>query len=1165
MLEKVSKILLKVFGSRNERLIRAYSVIARQAGEFEEQIKKLDDEALKEKTSQFKASLETGSRPEDILPEAFAVVREAARRNVNMRHFDVQLIGGNVLYEGKIAEMVTGEGKTLVATLAAYLVHLTGRKVHIVTVNDYLAKRDAEWMGPIYRALGLTVGAIQADMDTSGEERKSQYRCDVTYGTNNEFGFDYLRDNMKISLEEMVQSPLQYAIIDEVDSILIDEARTPLIISGPAFDDVSRYRKADEVAKKLIGLQSNYDRIKRQIEAAELAIAGAQGEIAEAKKDKDDKRIEKAQKVIVQKQAEVENARQKLTGITQYYEVEYDKKSVHLTHEGVGAAQEIAGVGSFFTGSNMEWPHLLEQSLRAHVVFEREKDYVVMDGKVIIVDEFTGRLMHGRQWSDGLHQAVEAKEAVEVKEETQTLATITLQNFFKLYSQIAGMTGTAATEANEFMNIYKLDVVVIPTNEPCIRSDMDDVIYKSMPEKFNAITEEIDEISSSGRPVLVGTISIEKSEALSAVLSKRFGIEHEVLNAKHHAREAAIVAKAGQQHSGRDGRMRGNVTISTNMAGRGTDIVLGPGVAQLGGLHVLGTERHEARRIDNQLRGRSGRQGDAGSSQFFLSFDDELMQLFGGDRIPKLLSLVGWKENEPIFHPRISKQIAKIQRKVEERNFEIRKSLLEYDEVMDYQRKIFYSRRREILAGKRLKKIIEEMIDSANAKNCRTILSADYHIRCIIEWARVNFGVDLKPGDITDFSASEIEESIKSRAKDDVAGEISLTIGEYLEDYSDPQSWDINGLCKWAMSAFRVSLSPSKIKQQRPEEIEKQLISASAEQIDKKDCSRLAEFLKADFAIRTFVEWASAKFDIKLETSELAGLNAEQIGRLVRDRAAAKYKQKEIEYPVEFAMNIVYGPQGPNVYAFEALAEWAKKKYNAEISAEQIANTKPGSLHQQLLELSESFNNGQLERELDDKIGRLDIPELVRWANERFEVCLSESDVGRGVQCREKLREAGREFLRRELSDLEKYVLLQVYDSTWKDHLYSMDRLKDSIWTRSLAEKDPKVEYKREGFKMFNEMLETIEDRVTDIIFRVHLEAGARARSVWRVSQVAHDEVGQFAMAERQRAAAQAPQGEQKVKQIKLEQPKVGRNDPCPCGSGKKYKKCCGAEGNIKV
>ncbi len=1159
-IEKVGKILLKVFGSRNERLIKAYSVIAEQAGEFEEQIQKLDDEQLQAKTAEFKAELKAGAKAEDILPEVFAVVREAARRNVGMRHFDVQLIGGNVLYEGKIAEMVTGEGKTLVATLAAYLVHLTGRKVHIVTVNDYLAKRDSEWMGPIYKALGLTVGAIQADMDTAGGERKGQYACDITYGTNNEFGFDYLRDNMKLSLEQMVQGPLEYAIIDEVDSILIDEARTPLIISGPAFDDVTRYKKADEVARKLISLQSNYDRIKKQIDSSERARASGGGELSEAKKDKDSKRIENAQKAIERAEREFEDAQAKLTGATQYYEVEHDRKAVHLTHEGVGAAQEIAGVGSFFTGSNMDWPHLLEQSLRAHVTFEKEKDYVVMDGKVIIVDEFTGRLMHGRQWSDGLHQAVEAKENVPVKEESQTLATITLQNFFKLYDQIAGMTGTAATEAEEFMNIYSLDVVVIPTNEPCIREDRDDVIYKTMREKFDAIAEEINNVSASGRPVLVGTVSIEKNEALSRALKERYGkeYEHEVLNAKHHEREAAIVAKAGQQHSGRDGRMRGNVTIATNMAGRGTDIVLGPGVAELGGLHVLGTERHEARRIDNQLRGRCGRQGDAGSSQFFLSFDDDLMRTFAPEWTVKALSWIGWEEGQPIVHGRISKGVERAQRKVEERNFEIRKSLLEYDEVMDYQRKIFYSRRRKILSGKGLKNIIGEMIERTIANNCDTILDAGYPLKCIVEWARTNFGVDLKPSDIVGAKVEEIERLIKDQAKDHTANEISLSLGEYLEDYSDRQSWDIAGLCKWAMSAFKVSLSPAKVKHQEPEEIEEQLVCAAAEQIDKKDCSQLVEFLKEDFAVRKLAEWARAKFDIKLDIAELASLNVSQIRQQLGEKAADKYRQREIEYPVEFAMSMVYGPEGANVYAFEALADWVNKKYNAAFSIERIQNTKPKVLHKQLLELSESFNNGQLDRELDDKIARLNIAELVNWANERFEASLSEDDLAGEAGRKDRLSEVAREFLRAELSDLEKYVLLQIYDSTWKDHLYSMDHLKSNIHFRAFAEKDPKTEYKREGFRMFNEMLETIEDRVTDIIFKVRLEAGARARSVWHVSQTAHDEVGQFAMAERQRAAAQAPQGEQRVKQIRLEHPKVGRNDPCPCGSGKKYKKCCG-------
>jgi len=1158
MIDKVSKMLVKVFGSRNERLVKSYMVIAQQAGHFEEQIKNLSDEELKGKTAEFKAALKSGTSPEDILPEAFAVVRETARRNVEMRHFDVQLIGGNVLYEGKIAEMVTGEGKTLVATLAAYLVHLTGRRVHIITVNDYLAKRDAEWMGPAYEALGLTVGAIQADMDTAGDERRNQYSCDITYGTNNEFGFDYLRDNMKISLEQMVQGDLEYAIIDEVDSILVDEARTPLIISGPAFDDVSRYKQAEGVTKKLMSLQSNYDRLKRQADSAERTIANAQGEMAEAKKVKDSKRIEKAQQAIEKNQAELATAEARLADTTQFYEVEYDRKAVHLTHEGVGAAQEIAGVGSFFTGSNMEWPHLLEQSLRAHVTFEKEKDYVVIEGKVIIVDEFTGRLMHGRQWSDGLHQAVEAKESVTVKEETQTLATITLQNFFKLYDQIAGMTGTAATEAEEFMNIYKLEVIVIPTNEPCIRDDREDAIYKSMKEKFNAIAEEINNISSAGRPLLVGTISIEKSEALSAALTKRFGLEHEVLNAKQHAREAIIVTKAGQQHKGRDGKMRGNITIATNMAGRGTDIKLGDGVADIGGLHILGTERHEARRIDNQLRGRSGRQGDLGSSQFFLSFDDDLMRVFAPEWTVKALSWIGWEEGQPIYHKRISKGIEKAQKKVEERNFDVRKSLLEYDEVMDYQRKIFYSRRRQILGGKGLKSIIEEMIDAAITKSCDTILAESYPFNCIAEWARTNFDADLKASDLSDARAEEIEKAIKDQTKDNARNNISLSMGEYFEDYDNPRSWDISGLCKWAMSSFRVSLSPSKIKHQSPEEIEEQLISAAAEQVDKKDCSQLMEFLKKDFAIRTFAEWARAKFDIKLDIEELRTLKASQIREQLIKQTSAKYKRREIEYPVEFAMNMVYGPQGANVYAFEALAEWANKKYNAGLSAEKLQNSKPKALHNKLLELSESYNNGKLDDELAEKIGSLSTGELVSWANERFEASFTEDELGEDEGLKEKLSELGRELLRKELSDLEKYVLVQVYDSTWKDHLYSMDHLKNSIWMRGWAEKDPKTEYKREGFRMFNEMLESIEERVTDIIFKVHLEAGARTRSVWNVSRTTHDEVGQFAMAERQRAAAQAPQGEQIVKQIKLEQPKVGRNDPCPCGSGKKYKKCCG-------
>ena len=1162
--EKLNKVLLKIFGSRNERLLKGYSAIPREAEAFADEVARLDDEALKARTGQFKEALAAGRKPEDILPEAFAVVREAARRNVDMRHFDVQLIGGTVLFEGKIAEMATGEGKTLVATLAVYLVHLTGRRVHIVTVNDYLAKRDAEWMAPVYEALGLTVGAIQADMDTAGDERRAQYACDVTYGTNNEFGFDYLRDNMKTSLAQMVQGELQYAIIDEVDSILVDEARTPLIISGPAHDDVSIYSKADRVARQLLSLQSSYASLEKQIAAAERQAANARGELDEAKKAKDGKRAEKAQQAIAKAEKELETAQAKLEEAEQYYEVELEKKSVQLSDEGDKRAQQIlqqmGEVKSFHEYENPDpgWRDRVKQSLRAHVVFQKEKDYAVLDGKVVIVDEFTGRLMHGRQWSDGLHQAVEAKENVTIKEETQTLATITLQNFFKLYDQIAGMTGTAATEADEFMKIYELDVVVIPTNKPCVRDDREDVIYKSMGEKFNAIVEEIHETSAAGRPVLVGTISIEKSEALSAALTKRYGLEHEVLNAKQHAREAQIVLKAGQQHKSRDGKLRGNVTIATNMAGRGTDIKLGEGVAEIGGLHILGTERHEARRIDNQLRGRAGRQGDNGSSQFFLSFDDDLMRVFAPEWTVKALSWIGWEEGQPIYHKRISKGIEKAQKKVEERNFEIRKSLLEYDEVMDYQRKIFYSRRRQVLAGENLKQMILEMIDATITKHANLILDKEYPFNCIVEWARANFDVDLRVSDIAHSKPSEIEALIKIKAKESAENNISMSLGEYLEDYSDPKTWDTSGLCKWAMTAFRVNLSPGKIRHQSPEEIEEQLVQAAGEQIDKKDCAALVEFLKDDFAVRRFAEWARLKFDIKLDAEQLKDLDAKSAGERVRAETAEKYRRREIEYPVEFAMSMVYGLQGANVYGFEALADWANKKYNADLSVDRLQDIKPRELHRQLIGLSEDFNNGKLDRELSEKIATLGTSDLVKWANLRFNASLREEDLGDGENVKERLTEVGRRFLRSELADLEKYVLLQVYDGTWKDHLYAMDHLKDSIWTRSFAEKDPKTEYKREGFRMFNEMLESIEDRVTDIIFRVHLEAGAQARSVWNVSRTSHDEVGQFAMAERQRAAAQAPQGEGTVKQIRLEQPKVGRNEPCPCGSGKKYKKCCG-------
>lgn len=1156
---KIGSFLVKLFGSRNQRLVKGYMQTALEAAQFEEELKSLDDAGLMAKTGEFKSRLSAGESVEQILPQAFAAVREAARRNINMRHFDVQLIGGNVLYDGRIAEMATGEGKTLVATLAAYLVYLTGKKVHVVTVNDYLAKRDSEWMGPVYKTLGLTVGAIQADMDTGGDERKGQYACDITYGTNNEFGFDYLRDNMKVHAEHLAQGPLDYAIIDEVDSILIDEARTPLIISGPALDDVSRYKKADSVARQIIKLQSDYDRTKQQIDNAKKTIANAQGELSEAKKARDDARQQSAQAMIEKTEKESEALEGRLTGAKQYYEVEYDRKSVNLNHDGIGAAQDLVGVGSFFVGANTEWKHLIEQSLRAHIVFEREKDYVVMDGKVVIVDEFTGRLMHGRQWSDGLHQAVEAKENVTIKEESQTLATITLQNFFRLYGKISGMTGTAITEADEFMQIYKLEVITIPTNKPCVRDDSEDMIYKSMKEKFDAIVEEIHNVSSKGQPILVGTISVEKSEALSNALTRKYGIEHEVLNAKQHAREALIVEKAGWQHTNRSGQLCGNVTIATNMAGRGTDIKLAAGVADIGGLHIVGTERHESRRIDNQLRGRAGRQGDAGSSQFFLSFDDDLLKIFSPEWTIKALSWVGWEEGMPIQHRQISRGIEKAQKKVEQRNFETRKSLLEYDEVMDYQRKNFYSQRRKIIEGVGLKEMITEMINSAIEQACTDMLDEKYRYVCAAEWARTIFGIDINSKRIESLDIERIEELIKKNAKGEASNNISVTLGEYLEDFEDRSTWNIDSLCKWAMSAFSVNLSGSKVRQMTAEEIEQNLIEASAEQIDKKDCSQLNVFLDDDFGVKSFAGWANNKFSISLNANELKKLKQAQIADELITQIQAKYTQREVEYPVEFAMSMTYRPDGVNIYGFESLSKWVLEKFGKEMTVSHLQDSSPAAIHKELLRISQEYHDAGMANEIDEKISSLDNEKLAEWASERFKIKISPAELQNKETEKEKLLAAGFNFLRRELGDLERYVLLQIYDSTWKDHLYSMDHLKESIFMRAYAEKDPKLEYKQEGFRMFREMLNLIDEKVTDTIFKVRLEAGTRSKNVFGAGRTQHQEVNQFELSERQRAAAQAPQGEAtKVKQIKLEQPKTGRNDPCPCGSGKKYKKCCG-------
>ena len=881
-----------VFGSQNERIVKGLYETVGRINSLEKEMARLTDVELKWKTSEFRERLADGQTLDDLLPEAFAVAREASKRvlrtkehdPMHMRHFDVQLIGGIILHRGMIAEMVTGEGKTLVATLASYLNGLEGNGVHVVTVNDYLARRDAAWNAPLFQALDMTVGSIQSNM--SNAKRKRMYHCDVTYGTNNEFGFDYLRDNMKPSLEQQVQRGLNYAVVDEVDSVLIDEARTPLIISGPTDESTDKYYKACACVKRLRGIEKNeWDEILKQ----------------EGITDEQDK-----------------------TPFEDKYEADYihseKDHSVMITERGIVRAQAYLKVDDFYTGRNMDWPHHIEQAVRAKEVYKKDVDYVVKNGEVIIVDEFTGRLMDGRRWSDGLHQAVEASEHLKIKEENQTLATITFQNLFKLYNKISGMTGTAMTEANEFFKMYELEVVAIPTNKPMRRAEHPDMIFGSTKEKYRAIEDEILEANEQGRPTLVGTTSIERSEMLSSRLKRR-GIDHEVLNARQHEREAEIIKLAGQT---------GRVTIATNMAGRGTDIVLGDGVADRGGLHVIGTERHEARRIDNQLRGRSGRQGDPGSSRFFLSLEDDLMRRFASDRMRSLMQRFGMNEGQPIESGLVSKSIAKAQKRVEEYHFEIRKQLQEYDEVMNEQRKLIYSMRQDYLEGKNMK-------------------------QTILEWA-----------------------------EDCIFGSIDY----YLPGDPKHNDWQITDL----------------------------------------------------------VDWFKRKCGADIATSDIEGKTHEEVHDLLLRKVEEVYTRRETE---------------------------------------------------------EGDENMRL---------------------------------------------------------IERFLLLECIDSKWKDHLYSMDMLRAGIGLRSYGQVDPKIVYKKEGYEIFEEMLNTIKNEVTDHIFRLRVareEAEEVLDGMYSEGQAIHEEFrGQTAA---NAAAAQANRGEQeRLEPQRREAEKVNRNAPCPCGSGKKYKKCCG-------
>jgi len=1267
MLATIGKLFIKLLGgTRNERIVRSLMGVARGpiasaeeelAGQYDQLVREAAAEAgqdpdqmsaaasalevvplaaidwLRGKTAEFRRRLARGESAEDLLPEVSAVVRFASWLALDHRQFDVQLVAGQVLHQGSVAEEATGEGKTFACYPAVYLSALAGNKVHVVTVNDYLVRRDRDLAAKVFHLLDMRVGAIQELMDSPA--RHEQYACQIIYGTNSQFGFDYLRDNMALSVEDQVQVRRNYAIIDEVDNILIDEARTPLIISGPAAGNVDRYAKADAVAREVIKRQQPCEQAERRVDGLKRTVKALEGELAKEAGKKRDAVAKKLQKA----RQELEQAESVLMTRSKFYEVELDKKAVHLTHAGVSAAQEMAGVGSFYVGSNMEWPHLLDQALRAHVVYERDKDYVVRDRDVIIVDEFTGRLMEGRQWSDGLHQAVEAKERVPIKEENQTMATITIQNFFKLYDKLAGMTGTAMTEADEFMKIYELDVVAVPTNRPVNRMDYEDRIYGTVEEKYDAIVEEINFHSKAGRPVLVGTTSIEKSEKLSEMLTHRYGIKHEVLNARpeNAAREAEIVALAGQQHALKPGskrsKMAGNVTLATNMAGRGTDIKLAPAVvnetckvpsaerlAELGvapqalfppgstkcclycpeydpatncahcfkpkldpsfpqrgrtscresvpcGLHIVGTERHEARRIDNQLRGRSGRQGDPGSSRFFLSLRDDLLAIFAGEWTLKVLGWLGLQNGQAIEDKRVSRGIARAQKKVEQRNFDIRKNLLEYDEVMDYQRKVFYTRRQQILEGAGIQAVIEEMIRETIYESARDYLAEDYTRRCVAEWARQNLQVSVGPEQIRGEALEDlelIESDLRELAKEEAASTITMTLGEYADPATDRKEWDLRGLASWAMSRFRINVSQNQLRRMTYEEIEKALIEGASAYVDQMDLSPLQRYLEAGSGCRALLEWARSKFGVELTPDEIPAQEPDLAAEKILAAVRGVYLRREIEYPAEYAVDITVGRSGPdNAYALETLCEWVNRKYRANWTAEDLAGKSVEEIRDGVVALAEQFlSGGRLEETVDAFLAGTggeppSTQAVADWAKERFDSELTDEQLRAG-DVRDVLIESGRAFLRRELTELERFVLIQIHDSSWVDHLLAMDHLKDSIGLRGYAEQDPKIAYKREGFRQFEHMLSSVREKVTDLVFKARLGAEAEMVSAYRVTDLVHEQLTAYDQAAREMAARQAGAGAQKVQTIIRQQPKVGRNDPCPCGSGKKYKKCCG-------
>jgi len=998
----LSTIAKKIFGTRNARVLKSMRPIVARIGELEADLKGKTDDGLRAKTVEFKQRIANGETLDSLLPEAFAVCREAGRRVVNMRHFDVQLIGGMVLHRGSIAEMKTGEGKTLVATLPIYLNALAGKGVHLVTVNDYLARRDAEWMGRIYKFLGMSVGVIVHGL--SDAERQHNYRCDISYGTNSEFGFDYLRDNMKESIERYVQRDLNFAIVDEVDSILIDEARTPLIISGAGEASAGLYDKVNVIIPTL-------------------------------RKDID-------------------------------YTVDEKAHSAMLTDSGVDRVERKLNVGNLYNPENIAWLHHVTQALRAHTLYKRDVNYLIEEGEVIIVDEFTGRKMPGRRWSDGLHQAVEAKEGVEIQEENQTLATISYQNYFRLYKKLGGMTGTADTEAEEFHKIYKLDVTVIPTNKPMLRKDHHDLVYKNEKGKFRAVMADIEDCHKRGQPVLVGTVSVEKSEVVASLLRKK-GIPHSVLNAKQHEREAHVVAQAGR---------KGAVTISTNMAGRGTDIILGgnaefmaraevdpeaagqPGaevdkekfdiayakfkpqcdaerqeVLAAGGLHILGTERHESRRIDNQLRGRAGRQGDPGSSKFFLSLEDDLMRIFGAERITGLMERLGMEEDVPIEHPLINRSIERAQKQVEGHNFDIRKSLLEYDDVMSQQRKTIYALRRQVLEGRYAPMLSEEEIKAG--KQSEVAQSSGKH---------------------TVASLTEMVRPTLARMLD------ALTQAQPGPDTAQPPA--------------PVPLDPVK-----------------------------------------FRSTIYRQFGTYPEVTGILESRTETLDNLSQDIAKLLVQQREriLDLSEEVLSDLLDEtcPVGGHAedWDLDALRAGMKERF----AFEPTINTK-----------------GMMER-----------PALAdaMW-----------KELDKVIEAREQ--DLSLPFF----LYFSRHFMLEEIDQRWIEHLRNMEALREGIHLRGYGQKDPKQEYKKEGFAIFGVMVANISRNVCEKLFHIQVR---REESETTAQNLAAAKEKQRKVVESGGGTAPADKGQaaEEPHPMRRAEPKTGRNDPCPCGSGKKYKKCHGA------